>query len=62
MVAHKSTSLNLPLRPFELRLRLPNGSAAVVVMDARNIGDALDKARRALGDVQVLDPGSATAR
>jgi hypothetical protein len=45
-----------PLRPFELRLRLPNGTAAVVVMDARNIGEALDKARNALGDVQVIDP------
>lgn len=44
------------LRPFELRLRLPNGTAAVVVMDARNIGEALDKARNALGDVQVIDP------
>jgi hypothetical protein len=45
-----------PLRPFELRLRLPNGTAAVVVMDARNIGEALDKARNALGDVQVIEP------
>ncbi|MEY9951419.1 hypothetical protein ABIA36_000855 [Leifsonia sp. EB34] len=44
-----------PLRPFELRLRLPNGSSAVVVMDARNVGEALDMARNALGDVQVIE-------
>jgi hypothetical protein len=50
------TRTRSPLRPFELRLRLPNGTAAVVVMDARNIGEALDKARNALGDVQVIDP------
>ncbi|WP_426623017.1 hypothetical protein ACPPVW_10190 [Leifsonia sp. McL0607] len=50
------TRTQAPLRPFELRLRLPNGTAAVVVMDARNIGEALDKARNALGDVQVIEP------
>jgi hypothetical protein len=50
------TRADTPLRPFELRLRLPNGAAAVVVMDARNIGEALDKARNALGDVQVIEP------
>ena len=49
------SSVPIPLRPFELRLRLPNGASAVVAMDARNIGEALDKARNALGDVQVIE-------
>ncbi len=44
------------LRQFELRLRLPDGSGAVVAIDAHNIGEALDKARNALGDVRVIDP------
>jgi hypothetical protein len=50
------TRAHAPLRPFELRLRLPDGTTAVVVMDARNIGEALDKARNALGDVQIIEP------
>lgn len=49
------TRAQAPIRPFELRLRLPNGTSAVVVMDARNVGEALDMARNALGDVQVIE-------
>ncbi|MFE4470880.1 hypothetical protein ACFRFH_18880 [Leifsonia sp. NPDC056824] len=55
MSTRTRTREQAPLRPFELRLRLPNGSSAVVVMDARNVGEALDMARRALGDVQVIE-------
>jgi hypothetical protein len=52
---HTRTRAQAPLRPFELRLRLPNGTSAVVVMDAHNVGEALDMARNALGDVQVIE-------
>ncbi|WP_185278497.1 hypothetical protein [Leifsonia shinshuensis] len=55
MSSRTRTRAQAPLRPFELRLRLPNGSSAVVVMDARNVGEALDMARNALGDVQVIE-------
>ncbi|MEN2739793.1 hypothetical protein ABCS02_18525 [Microbacterium sp. X-17] len=55
MSTRTRTRAQAPLRPFELRLRLPNGTSAVVVMDARNVGEALDMARKALGDVQVIE-------
>jgi len=35
---------------------MPDGSTAVVIMDAHNIGEAIDKARNALGDVQIINP------
>jgi hypothetical protein len=34
---------------------MPDGGSAVVVVDAHNIGEALDKARNALGDVQIIE-------
>ncbi|MFB9749251.1 hypothetical protein [Leifsonia shinshuensis] len=48
-------SVRARLRPFELRLRLPDGTSAVVAIEARNVGEALDLARNALGDVQVME-------
>ncbi|CAM5490300.1 hypothetical protein [Leifsonia shinshuensis] len=48
-------SVRTRLRPFELRLRLPDGTSAVVAIEARNVGEALDLARNALGDVQVME-------